>query len=169
MLCQNEKWVIARHKQDNILSKRTEIISKCRQLQIQFCKLWHQRLILKNSSLHNSVGVMTIRMSVRRYLSVKTRAVWKPVHRLALRCGGHGVVFNAEGYFRTDRHRLVCGSFSVFLFFFYQGFLSRTLITHRTAGEGRGPFFITLYHFDLLTNIQTLICNFACKMTITYF
>ena len=54
-------------------------------------------------------------------------------------------------------------------FFFYQGFLSRTLITHRTAGEGRGPFFITLYHFDLLTNIQTLICNFACKMTITYF
>ena len=65
---------------------------------------------------------MTIRMSVRRYLSVKTRAVWKPVHRLALRCGGHGVVFNAEGYFRTDRHRLVCGSFSVFLFFFLSGF-----------------------------------------------
>ena len=26
-------------------------------------------------------------------------------------------------------------------FFFYQGLLSRTLTTHRTPGEGRGPFF----------------------------
>ena len=40
-------------------------------------------------------------------------------------------------------------------FFFYQDFLSRTLTTHRTAGEGRGPFFfIPLYHFHPLTNIQ---------------
>ena len=31
-----------------------------------------------------------------------------------------------------------------FFFFFYQGFLSRTLATHRTAGEGRGPSFSTL-------------------------
>ena len=54
-------------------------------------------------------------MPVRRYLSVKTRAVWKPVHRLALRCGGHGAVFNAVGYFGTDRHPLVCGSFSVLI------------------------------------------------------
>ena len=51
------------------------------------------------------------------------------------------------------------------IFFFYQGFLSRTLTTHRTAGEGRGPFFISLYHFHPLTNIQTFICNFACEMT----
>ena len=29
-------------------------------------------------------------------------------------------------------------------FFFYQGFLSRTLTTHRTAGEGRGPSYSTL-------------------------
>ena len=29
-------------------------------------------------------------------------------------------------------------------FFFYQGFLSRTLTTHRTAGEGRGPSSSTL-------------------------
>ena len=29
------------------------------------------------------------------------------------------------------------------IFFFYQDFLSRTLTTHRTAGEGRGPFFIS--------------------------
>ena len=54
-------------------------------------------------------------------------------------------------------------------FFFYQDFLSRTLTTHKTAGEGRGPFFIPLYHFHPLTNIQTFICNFACEMTITYF
>ena len=54
-------------------------------------------------------------------------------------------------------------------FFFYQGFLSRTLTTHGTAGEGRGPFFIPLYHFQPLTNIQTFICYFACEMTITYF
>ena len=34
-----------------------------------------------------------------------------------------------------------------FVFFFYQAFLSQTLTTHRTAGEGRGPSFIPLYHF----------------------
>ena len=54
-------------------------------------------------------------------------------------------------------------------FSFYQGFLSRTLTTHRTAGEGRRPLFIPLYHFHPLTNIQILVCNFACMMTITYF
>ena len=57
----------------------------------------------------------------------------------------------------------------LYILFFYQGFLSRTLTTHRTAGEGRGPFFIPLYHFHSLTNIQALICNFACETTITYF
>ena len=50
--------------------------------------------------------------------------------------------------------------FSV-VFFFYQGFLTQTLMIHRTAGEGRGPFFIPLYHFHPLTNIQTFVCNFA--------
>ena len=35
--------------------------------------------------------------------------------------------------------------------FLYQGFLSQSLMIHRTAGEGRGPFFIPLYHFQLLT------------------
>ena len=54
------------------------------------------------------------------------------------------------------------------LVFFYQGFLSRTLTTHRTAGEGRDHL-IPLYHFHPLTNIQTFICNFAREMTITYF
>ena len=31
-----------------------------------------------------------------------------------------------------------------FVCFFYQGFLSRTLATHKTAGEGRGPSYSTL-------------------------
>ena len=31
--------------------------------------------------------------------------------------------------------------------FFYQGFLSQILMIHKTAGEGRGPSFIPLYHF----------------------
>ena len=56
-----------------------------------------------------------------------------------------------------------------FFFFFYQGFLSWTMTTHRTAGEGRGPSFIPLYHFHPLTNIQTFSCDFACEMIITYF
>ena len=63
--------------------------------------------------------------------------------------------YNVLGFFFND-------------FFFYQGFLSRTLTTHRTAGEG-GTIFIPLYHFHPLTNIQAFICNFACEMTITYF
>ena len=49
-------------------------------------------------------------------------------------------------------------------------FLSRTLTTHKAAGEGgRGPYFIPLYHFHSLTNIQIFICNFSREMTITYF
>ena len=48
-------------------------------------------------------------------------------------------------------------------------FLSQTLTIHRTAGEGRGPYFIPLYHFQPLTNIEKFICNFACETTITYF
>ena len=47
------------------------------------------------------------------------------------------------------------------LFFFNQDFPSGTLTTYRTAEEARGPFFITLYHFHSLTNIQAFICNFA--------
>ena len=42
-------------------------------------------------------------------------------------------------------------------FFFYQGFVSQTLTTHRTAGEGRGRSFIPLYHFHPLMKIQTSI------------
>ena len=54
-------------------------------------------------------------------------------------------------------------------FCFLSGFFSQTLTFHRTAGEGRGPSFIPLFHFHPLTNIETFICNFACEMTITYF
>ena len=43
-------------------------------------------------------------------------------------------------------------SLSFFFFFFYQGFLSRTLTTHRTAGEGRGPF---LFHSTISTRSRT--------------
>ena len=51
--------------------------------------------------------------------------------------------------------------FRFFLFlFFYQGFLSRTLTTHRTAGEGRGHLFSTL-HVIWLSHIFNLIaCNY---------
>ena len=42
------------------------------------------------------------------------------------------------------------------LLFFCQGFLSQILTTFRTAGEGRGPFFIALYLFYPLMNIETL-------------
>ena len=54
-------------------------------------------------------------------------------------------------------------------FFFLSGFSSQTLTIHRTVSEGRGPSFISLYHFHPLTNIETFICNFVCEMTITYF
>ena len=47
--------------------------------------------------------------------------------------------------------------------FFYQDFLSQTLTIHRTAGEKRGPSFIPLYDLHRLMNIQTFICNFACR------
>ena len=60
-------------------------------------------------------------------------------------------------------------TYNICFFFFYQGFLSRTLTTHKTAGEGRGPSFIPFYHFYPLTNLQTFIYNFAGEMTITYF
>ena len=65
---------------------------------------------------------------------------------------------------QTEYGEILC-----IFFFFYQGFLLQTLTTHRATGEGRGPSFIPLYHFQPLTNIQTFICNFACETTITYF
>ena len=54
-------------------------------------------------------------------------------------------------------------------FFFLSEFSSQALTIHRTAGEGRVPSFIPLYHVHPLTSSETFICNFACEMTITYF
>ena len=45
------------------------------------------------------------------------------------------------------------------LFFFYQGFLSQTLTIHRATGEWWGLYFISLYLFYLLINIQIFIYN----------
>ena len=53
--------------------------------------------------------------------------------------------------------------FSIRVFFHGQGRLTGQ------QGKGGDHFFIPLYHFHPLTNIQTFICNFACEMTITYF
>ena len=57
----------------------------------------------------------------------------------------------------------------LFFFFFLSGFSSQTLTIHGTAGERRGPSFISFYHFHPLTNIETFIWNFASEITITYF
>ena len=52
---------------------------------------------------------------------------------------------------------------------FYQGFLPHALAIHMIAGDRGGTIFILFYHFRPLTNIQKLICNFACKLTTRYF
>ena len=44
------------------------------------------------------------------------------------------------------------------VFFFYQGFISRTLTTHMTAGEGRAPF---LFHSTTSTRSRTFRHLFA--------
>ena len=54
--------------------------------------------------------------------------------------------------------------FDFLIFLFYQGFLSRTLTTHRTTGQRRGPYFIPLYHFHPLTNIQKRIWNLSASI-----
>ena len=54
--------------------------------------------------------------------------------------------------------------FDFLIFLFYQGFLSRTLTTHRTTGQRRGPYFIPLYHFHPLTNIQKRIWSLSAPI-----
>ena len=44
------------------------------------------------------------------------------------------------------------------VFFYLVVFLSRTLAIHRTTGKGKGPFFIPLYSFHPLTNIEKFLC-----------
>ena len=71
------------------------------------------------------------------------------------------IVFFAENIQVTDSKLCI-------FFFSIRVFFTGTDV-HRTAGEGRRPSFIPLYHFHPPTNIETFICNFACGMTITYF
>ena len=56
----------------------------------------------------------------------------------------------------------------IFDFFFYQGFLSRTLTTHRTAGKRREPSFCSLYHFHPLPNIQTSTLHMRWFLTYVF-
>ena len=51
-------------------------------------------------------------------------------------------------------HVLLWPSFTHF--FFLSEFSSQTLMIHRTVGKGRGPSFIPLYYFHLLTNIDLI-------------
>ena len=62
----------------------------------------------------------------------------------------------ADVIFEITQQRLYITSLT---FFFYQGFLSQTLTTHRTAGEGRGPF---LFHSTTSTHSQTDIYLQPC-------
>ena len=82
MSCLNEKLATALHKHDNILNKRTKILSKCAQ---GTKTTWRIMTLMTNTksainSVRNSVGVMTILLSVGRYLSGGTCIVCKPVH-----------------------------------------------------------------------------------------
>ena len=85
--------------------------------------------------------------------------------------GSHNFLWKTVIWTRLffKHHRVLSLKIKIKPFFFYQGFLSRTMTTHRTAGVGRGSSFIPLYHFHPLTNIQTFISNFAREMTIRYF
>ena len=64
------------------------------------------------------------------------------------------LIIGKRSVYVTVTQKLITFPATIFLnFFFYQGFPFPTLTTHKTAGKGRGPFFISLYHFHLLTNI----------------
>ena len=59
---------------------------------------------------------------------------------------------------------LKCQLVNSYMFFFLSGFsFMDTDDLQDSRGRG-GQFFVPLYHFHPLTNIQTLICNFACEM-----
>ena len=138
-----------------------------------------EKLKLLNTSINSIFGITNL---------IYFRDIWK-MHLLSSdkisfsvaiwpKCLEHSVVFLVILFWSNLHHMFPLLHFSwnsrvwnffSSIFFFYQGFFSRTLTTHRTAGEGRRPFSIPLYHLHPLTNIQAFICNFACEMTITYF
>ena len=53
--------------------------------------------------------------------------------------------------------------------FFQSGFFSRRHWQFTGKKEKGGVISLSLSHFHPLTNIQTLICNFASEITTTYF
>ena len=50
--------------------------------------------------------------------------------------------------------------------FVCQSFLSQILAIHRTAGEGKRPYFKPFCHFHQFTNIHTFICVFSYEIRI---
>ena len=100
----------------------------------------------------------------RTFFTIKSD--WFHTHRLKYDLTKqHSFNFQCFGMTIQTKQQFVNYSF----FFFLPRFSSQTLTIHRTAGKGRGQSFIPLYHFHSLTNIETIICNFACEMTIMYF
>ena len=71
-----------------------------------------------------------------------------PYLNLVVRCSRWPHYSNKKGFCPVEKGRIL-NLWNIF--FFYQDFLSQTLTTYRTAGEGRGPSFIPLYHFHPLT------------------
>ena len=64
---------------------------------------------------------------------------------------------------------LLLGNKLFFSFFFLSRFFFTDTDNSQDSRGKEGTFFIPLYHFHPLTNIQTFMCNFAREMTITYF
>ena len=67
--------------------------------------------------------------------------------------------FNFDISVSLSISRVFSSVFFLFCFFFYQGFLSRTLTTHRTAGEGRGPSYSTLPPAREHSDIYLQLCT----------
>ena len=53
--------------------------------------------------------------------------------------------------------------------FFFTGVSFAGTDDSETCMERQGAIFCFLYYFHLITNIQTIICNFGTEMTTTYF
>ena len=71
------------------------------------------------------------------------------------------IIFNQSHPNGKKIHALNRKAYSNKTFFFHQDFLSRTLTTHRTAEEWRGPF---LFHFTTFSRSRTFRHLFATFM-----
>ena len=68
-------------------------------------------------------------------------------HRLAFKKVNKAIIFNQNVWLKPyieKKLNIIFKNNFFFCFFFYQGYFSRTLTTHRTAGEGRGTSYSTL-------------------------